>query len=234
MCAVNQSNRCEYVSSLIVQVPVSPYKSSQPRQMSLENHFSKQQQWESVYIQGVEGHGCIRSWNPNVLEEAFLPNSHPMRCSTGGHALLTGRKWLWNELSWFFSRAEVSFSVLGLMSQQQPLCRPQQRERGKDEQVERERLRKPKRWMKTEGAKERDRWRKTQAGNGVLSALLGEFWAHFFLGPLLVLLRSQAAALWWKVNVKVLPGTISVPACSTCSYNCPQALQSCASHYQRR
>lgn len=97
------------------------------------------------------------------------------------------------------------------MSQQQPcLCRPQQRERRKDEQGERERLGKPKRWMETEGAEERDRWRKTEAGGRLLSALLGESWAHFFLAPVLVLLRSQAAAVWWDVNVKVLPGIVSL------------------------
>lgn len=74
MCAVNQSNRCEYVSSLIVQVPVSPYKSSQPRQMSLENHFSKQQQWESLCtfkelkVMDVSGPGILTFWRRRFFQ----------------------------------------------------------------------------------------------------------------------------------------------------------------------
>lgn len=205
--------------------------------MSLENHFSQQQQWESLCtfqelkVMDVSGPGMLTFWRGRFFQS-------PTQWGAGQAATPFSQGWsdFATSCCGFFSRPAVWFSVLGVMSQQQPRCVDRSKERERRMSRERERLRKPERGMKTAGAKERDRWRKTPAGNGVRSAPLGEFQAHFLLGPLLVLLRSQEAALWWEVDVKarVLPGIISVPARLTCSYNCPQALQSFASHNQRR
>lgn len=89
-----------------------------------------------MYIPGVEGHGCIRSCNPNVLEEAFLlpPNEVQHRRPRPPH----------REEVTLERVVVVFFTCRGVILRSgshvttAALCRPQQRERGKDEQGERE------------------------------------------------------------------------------------------------